>query len=63
MCGKQRLVVACALGTFMANAGKLFPGAKVRTTGAGDSGKWTERVIEILNGSKAAVVTQVTLFL
>lgn len=57
MCGKQRLVVACALGTFMANVGKLFPRAKVHTTGGGDGGKWIEKVIEILNGSTAPTVT------
>jgi hypothetical protein len=58
MCGKQRLVVACDFQSFMANVGTLFPGAKVRsTTGAGNGGKWTERVITILNGSTAAKVT------
>jgi hypothetical protein len=57
VCGKQRLVAACDLGTFMSNVGMLFPGAAVRTTGAGDSGKWTERVIAILNDSKALAVT------
>jgi hypothetical protein len=58
MCGKQRLVVACDFQSFMANVGTLFPGAKVRsTTGAGDGGKWTERVITILNGSTSAKVT------
>jgi hypothetical protein len=58
MCGKQRLVVACDFQSFMANAGTLFPGAKVRTTTrAGDGGRWTERVIKILNGSTAAKVT------
>jgi hypothetical protein len=41
----------------MVNVGKLFPGATVRTTGASDSGKWTERVITILNDSKAPAVT------
>jgi hypothetical protein len=58
VCGKQRLVVACDLGPFMANVGKLFPGATVRTTAhAGDSGKWAERVITILNGSMASTIT------
>ena len=37
MCGKQRLVVACELKSFMANVGTLFPGAPpVKTTGAGE---------------------------
>jgi hypothetical protein len=57
VCGKQRLVVACDLATFMAHVDKLFPGAKVHTTGAGDSGKWSERVITLLNGSEASTMT------
>ena len=57
MCGKQRLVVACDFQSFMSNAGALFPGAKVRTTSAGNGNKWTERVITILNRSTATKVT------
>jgi hypothetical protein len=52
VCGKQRLVVACDLTTLMANVSKLFPGAKMRTTGAGDDAKLIDRVLEILNGPK-----------
>jgi hypothetical protein len=56
MCGKQRLVVISDLMTFMANAPKLFPGAKVSTTGTGAT-KWTGKVIELLNASQAHVLT------
>src|SRR5262249_17694412 len=57
VCGKQRLLVACDLGTFMAHKDALFPGAKVRTTGASDSGTWSERVITLLNGSEASIMS------
>ena len=57
VCGKMRLVVSCELGSFMANVGKLFPGANVRVTGAGEGGTWGEKVIAILSGSTAPVVT------
>lgn len=56
MCGKQRLVVISDLMTLMANAPKLFPGAQVSTTGVGAT-KWTDKVVEILNGSQAPVLT------
>ena len=50
MCGKQRLVVSSELKTFIANAGKLFPGAKVHTTGEGtEDAKLIDKVIELLN--------------
>jgi hypothetical protein len=57
VCGKMRLVVSCELESFLANVGRLFPGAKVRITGAGENGKWSERVIAILSASTAPVVT------
>ena len=57
MCGKQRLVVACELKSFMVHAGTLFPGAKVRTTGTGDNAKWIERVIDLISRSTDAVLT------
>ena len=56
-CGTQRLVVACELPGFLANVNTVFPGAKVRITGAGENGKWSERVIAILSASVAPVVT------
>jgi hypothetical protein len=49
MCGKQRLVVACELRSFMANVGTLFPGAHVRIVGAREKATWSERVIDLLN--------------
>lgn len=50
MCGEQRLVVSCDLTSFMANVHKLFPGAKVLTTGVETEGaKWIEKVITLLN--------------
>jgi hypothetical protein len=57
VCGSMRLVVSCELESFMANVSRLFPGAKVRITSAGDSGKWSERVLAVLSGSTAPVVT------
>ena len=57
MCGKQRLVVACELQSFMANVGTLFPGANVRITGTREKATWSERVIDLLNRSTAAKVT------
>ena len=53
MCGKQRLVVACELRSFMANVGTLFPGAHVRIVGAREKATWSERVIDLLNRSTA----------
>ena len=40
VCGAMRLVISCELESFMANVGKLFPGAKVRITGTGEGGTW-----------------------
>jgi hypothetical protein len=57
MCGKQRLVVACELKSFMANVGKLFPGANVHIAGANDGAKWIERVLEALNHCEAPMLT------
>jgi hypothetical protein len=57
MCGTMRLVVSCELESFVANVSRLFPGAKVRITGAGENGKWSQRVIAILSASTAPVVT------
>ena len=53
LCGKQRLVVACELRSFMANVGTLFPGAHVRIVGAREKATWSERVIDLLNRSTA----------
>ena len=47
-CGKMRLVVSGELGSLLANVGRLFPGAKVRITGAGEGGTWGEKVVGIL---------------
>ena len=60
MCGKQRLVVACELQTFMANVSTLFPGAKVRTAGLRDDAKLIEKVLELLNSPKEARVVLTT---
>ena len=57
VCGAMRLVISCELESFIANVGKLFPGAKVRITGTGEGGTWSEKVIATLNASKAPVVT------
>jgi hypothetical protein len=53
----MRLVVSCELENFIANIGRLFPGAKVRITGAGERGTWSEKVLAILSASQAPVVT------
>jgi hypothetical protein len=53
----MRLVVACELENFMANVGKLFPGAKVRLAGDSTGGTWAERIIRLLNGSEALSIT------
>jgi hypothetical protein len=58
VCGKMRLVVSCELGTFMANASRLFPGANVRLADDSSAGAtWAERIIRLLNGSEALSVT------
>jgi hypothetical protein len=57
VCGNQRLVVACERQSFLANVGTVFPGAKVRIIGAGENGKWSERVIATLSTSSVPVVT------
>jgi hypothetical protein len=57
VCGKMRLAVACELENFMANVGRLFPGAKVHLAGDSTKGTWAERVIRLLNGSTALSVT------
>jgi hypothetical protein len=56
MCGKQRLVVACELQSFMANVGTLFPGANVSIVGAREKATWSERAIGLLNCSTAVKV-------
>ena len=56
VCGRQRLVVTCDFTTFMANVSTLFPGAKVRTTGAGDGAKLIEKVLAHLNSPTAPPV-------
>jgi len=56
MCGKERLVVACELRSFMANVGTLFPGANVRIVGARENATWSERVIDLLSRSMAEKV-------
>ena len=46
---------ACELKTFMANVNKLFPGAKVRTTGEGtEDAKLVDKVLELLNRPASA---------
>jgi len=60
MCGRQRLVVSSALRTFMANATRLFPGAKVLTTGNADDAKWIDKVLEELNGKNLPTVLTTT---
>ena len=53
------LVISCELESFMANANRLFPGATVRVTGVGGGkgGTWGEKVIAILSGSEAPLVS------
>jgi len=53
----MRLVASCELESFIANVGRLFPGAKVRITGIGEGGTWGEKVVGILSASTAPVVT------
>ena len=54
---RMRLVISCELESFMANANRLFPGATVRITGVGEGGTWGEKVIAILSGSEAPLVS------
>jgi hypothetical protein len=57
MCGRQRLVIGSELKTFMANASRLFPGAKVRTTGDGtEDAKLIDKVLERLNAETTQTV-------
>ena len=56
MCGKQRLVVGSELKSFMANVSRLFPGAKVRTTGVGEDAQWGDRVIETLSAHTGSTI-------
>jgi hypothetical protein len=58
ICGRQKLVVACELKTFMAHVSALFPGAKVQTTGVTSDAKLIDQVIAFLNSpTVSAVVT------
>jgi hypothetical protein len=57
VCGKMRLVVASELESFIANVGRLFPGAKVRLAGDDAKGTWAERVLRLLKGSEGPLVT------
>jgi hypothetical protein len=58
VCGKQRLVVSSDLTSFMANAGKLFPGAKITTVGVNALGdQWVAKVLEQLSKCDADALT------
>jgi hypothetical protein len=58
VCGKQRLVVSSDLKSFMASAGKLFPGAKIRTVGVDAQGEqWVTKVIDQLSKYDAETFT------
>jgi hypothetical protein len=58
VCGKQRLVVSSDLKSFMANAGKLFPGAKITTVGVNAQGdQWVAKVIDQLSKYDAETFT------
>jgi hypothetical protein len=58
VCGKQRLVVGSDLQRFMANAGRLFPGAMITTVGAHtDNAPLKSKILVALNKSKASVVS------
>jgi hypothetical protein len=58
VCGKQRLVVSSDLKSFMASAGKLFPGAKIRTVGVDAQGEqWVTKVIDQLSKYDAEACT------
>ncbi len=58
VCGKQRLVVGSDLKRFLANAAKLFPGARIRTVGNhSDSDPWCTTMLEILNKTPERVLT------
>jgi hypothetical protein len=57
VCGKQRLVVSSDLKSFMANAGKLFPGAKITTVGVNAQGdQWVAKVIDQLSKYDAEIL-------
>ena len=56
-CGKQRLVVACDLETFMANVPQLFPGATVRIAGYGEHASWKDKILVALNRAQGDVMT------
>ena len=57
VCGKQRLVVSSDLKSFMANAGKLFPGAKIKTVGVAHGDQWVAKVIDQLSKYDAETLT------
>ena len=57
VCGKMRLVISCELEFFMANVSRLFPGAKVRITSAGERATWGEKIITILNEATTPQIT------
>jgi hypothetical protein len=56
VCGRQRLVVACELDSFMSGVSTLFPNAKVHTMGAGNDAKLGDRVLEHLSSDTASQV-------
>ena len=56
-CGKQRLVVACDLETFMANVPQLFPGATVRIAGDREHASWKDKILVALNRAQGDVMT------
>jgi hypothetical protein len=53
VCGKQRLVVGSDMKRFMANAQKLFPGAKIRTVGnVSDNTTWITKILQVLSDTQ-----------
>jgi hypothetical protein len=58
VCGEQRLVVGSDLKRFMANAAKLFPGARITTVGNHpDNTPLANRIIELLSKTPERTVT------
>ncbi len=62
VCGKQRLVVSGDLKRFMANVGRLFPGAKTKTIGAStDNDTWGTKALQVISSTQGSVLTTVAL--
>jgi hypothetical protein len=59
VCGKQRLVIACDPKLFLANAGRLFPGAPVKMVqGATGSTTVQAQILAFLSNTTQKIVTQ-----